>query len=85
MKSVKYLSITFSLLLFYSFSFGQFALTQSSNAQQLGQALVGSGVQTSNFTMTCGANGAGLFTNGSNNLGIMNGIVLTTGLSLIHI
>ncbi len=60
-------------------SFGQIAVTQSSNSQTLSQLLAGSGVTISNYSMSCASNGSGTFTNTNTNLGMPGGVMLASG------
>lgn len=58
----------------------QMTVNSSVTANQMIQSLVGQGIAVSNVTLNCAAGAYGTFNNGaSTNLGINNGIVLTTG------
>jgi gliding motility-associated-like protein len=58
----------------------QLVVNSGANANTLIQSLIGSGLQVSNIALNCGAGASGTFSNGlTTNLGIGNGIVLTTG------
>jgi gliding motility-associated-like protein len=58
----------------------QMQVNSSVTAQQMIQALIGNGLSVSNVQLNCAQGAYGTFTNGSStNLGINNGIVLTTG------
>lgn len=64
----------------FSVTQAQFVVTNNFNAAQLAQSLIGTGVTVSNATKNCPNSGTGTFSGGNNtNLGITNGIVLTTG------
>lgn len=58
---------------------GQLVATTNANASQLAQILAGNGVVISNVTMNCPNGAAGTFMNNGSNLGMQQGIVLTTG------
>lgn len=59
----------------------QLQVTSDTTALNLANLLVGTGTNVQNATLTCGAAGAGSFTNGgSTNLGISDGIVLSSGM-----
>ncbi len=74
-----YTSLILNLIVFSSKA--QFSITnQGASATTILSNFAGSGLTISNAVMTCPANAYGSFTGGSNtNLGINNGIVLTTG------
>ncbi|TVR78298.1 MAG: gliding motility-associated C-terminal domain-containing protein [Chitinophagaceae bacterium] len=57
----------------------QLIIDQTLTNQQLAQSLVGSGVAISNVTITCGANSYGRFEAGTSNIGLPEGVLLTTG------
>lgn len=57
----------------------QISATANTNATQLAQALVGSGVTVTNATLICRESGAGFFTATAQTLGIGQGVVLTSG------
>jgi gliding motility-associated-like protein len=70
------------LLLFSSDSFAQLQISQTGTvAQWVQNVLVGQGVSVSNITYTGSSQSVGLFSTGNNtgNLGLLNGIVLSTG------
>ena len=75
--------IYFTILLFAlsPVLFGQITVTQSANSQTLSQLLAGSGVTISNYTLTCAANGSGIFNNVSSNVGMPGGVILSSGQS----
>ena len=76
---LKYLS---AVLLWSILSFtanGQMMVTPNLTASQLAQSLVGPGVTVSNAVLNCPTNASGSFIATSTNLGIMSGIVLTSG------
>ncbi len=54
-------------------------VSPNKTAAQLASALVGPGVTVSNAGLNCHQNANGTFTGGTGNLGISNGILLTTG------
>ncbi len=70
-------TILFSLLL--QTSFAQISATTNNNGNQLSQILAGNGVTISNVVMNCPNGAAGTFTCNNCNLGMQQGIVLTTG------
>ncbi|MFM9983742.1 MAG: choice-of-anchor L domain-containing protein, partial [Flavobacteriales bacterium] len=58
----------------------QLNVNSAATAQDLANAIVGSGVTVSNVVLSCDDNASGLFSNGNTtNVGISNGIILTTG------
>lgn len=59
--------------------FAQLTVVPSANGTQLAQLIAGSGVQVSNVTFSCGANGAGTFSQTGTNLNIPSGVVITSG------
>lgn len=60
----------------------QLAVNPTNTGIDLAEAIVGSGVTISNVVLDCGNNSAGFFSNGnSTNIGIDNGVILTTGLA----
>jgi hypothetical protein len=62
------------------FSQAQIITDTLNSADSLADILVGTGTNITNVTMTCGDSGVGYFLDGlSTNIGIDNGIVLTTG------
>ena len=72
------------LLLIVAASFGsiarsQIAITNSNNGNQLAQSLAGAGVTISNVSFVCPNGGAGQFDATNSNVGINEGVVLTTG------
>jgi hypothetical protein len=74
--------ILFVLVALIAFQSGKAQMTVNSSvtANQMIQSLVGQGIAVSNVTLNCAAGAYGTFNNGaSTNLGINNGIVLTTG------
>jgi len=58
--------------------YAQLTFNNALTAQQLAQILAGPGVTVSNATMNCPFNAIGSF-NGSSNIGMLSGIILTTG------
>lgn len=59
--------------------FSQIVATTNNNGNQLSQILAGNGVTITNVVMNCPNGAAGTFTCNNCNLGMTNGIVLTTG------
>ena len=57
----------------------QVNITDSITAMQMVQTLVGTGIQFSNPVLDCEGHASGIFTVVSSNLGIGDGIILTTG------
>jgi hypothetical protein len=58
----------------------QLNVNSAATAQDLANAIVGSGVTVSNVTLNCADDAFGLFSNGSStNIGLNEGIILTTG------
>ncbi|HLP20478.1 MAG TPA: choice-of-anchor L domain-containing protein, partial [Chitinophagales bacterium] len=71
---------TFLLTLLLSqAAIAQISATTNNNGSQLSQILAGNGVTISNVTMNCPNGAAGTFTCNNCNLGMTEGIVLTTG------
>lgn len=58
---------------------GQLVVNANNNAQQLVQTLMGSGITVSNVVMNCPQGAAGTFNGTATNIGINNGVMLTTG------
>ena len=72
--------IFFFLVGFKVETFGQLQVTQGTSALQLATAIAGGGVGVSNATYTGDPIAAGTFSNGnSTNIGLNNGVILTTG------
>lgn len=72
----------FLLLIFFLFSknnHAQITLNPTVTPQQLVQTIVGTGYTTFNEKMICPNGAVGMFTNVSSNIGITDGIVLTSG------
>ncbi len=58
----------------------QLNVNSAASAQDLANAIVGSGVTVSNVVLDCGPGGTGIFSNGvTTNVGLNDGIVLTSG------
>src|SRR5690554_751486 len=76
----KYLTVVFFVLTI-NFSYSQLNVTSGATATQYAQELVGTGVSISNATLLVNNNNQiGFFSNGnSTNIGIDNGVVLSTG------
>lgn len=60
----------------------QLVVSPTNDGSALASSIIGSGVTISNVNLDCGSNGAGFFSNGnSTNVGIDDGVLLTTGLA----
>ncbi len=59
--------------------FSQLTVTNNSAATALAQTIAGNGVTVSNATINCPALSSGTFSYAGGNLGLTNGILLTTG------
>ncbi len=59
--------------------YSQITTTANGNANQLAQILAGNGVTVSNVVLTCPNGAAGTFTTSTCNLGMTQGVILTTG------
>ncbi len=58
----------------------QLNVNSAASAEDLANAILGSGVSVSNVTLHCGPGGSGIFSNGgSTNVGLNDGILLTSG------
>ena len=68
-----------AILLSSSSAIAQITATTNTNGNQLAQILGGNGVTITNVVMNCPNGAAGTFNGTSSNLGMANGIVLTTG------
>jgi gliding motility-associated-like protein len=68
-----------SWLLYYGTGSAQLVVTQNNIADQLAQALVGPGVTVTNATLSAASPATGMFTQTNTNLGIDEGIILTSG------
>ena len=82
--AIKLAALRLWVLIFFLFSvsctsFGQLAVTQNSDATILSQLLAGSGVTISNITKNCNTVASGTFNNTSSDLGLTQGVVLSTG------
>ena len=76
----KYVVALVMVMVMPLFAFSQLSVTTNNNATILAQNIAGTGVTVSSATINCNAQGAGTFTETVlPNLGIGNGIVLTTG------
>ncbi|MCC6691742.1 MAG: choice-of-anchor L domain-containing protein, partial [Bacteroidia bacterium] len=69
----------FSVILPSQTIFAQLTLTPSNNAQQLIQNIVGNGYSVLNAKLNCPNGAIGTFVNVSSNIGITDGIILTSG------
>lgn len=67
------------ILWWSSATYGQINLTANGNGNQLAQVLAGNGVTISNVTINCPGTSAGTFTCSNCNLGMQQGVVLTSG------
>ncbi|MBA3664444.1 MAG: choice-of-anchor L domain-containing protein [Bacteroidetes bacterium] len=81
----KYSSLIYKVFFVFLFSFfssfSQLSITSNAFALNLAQKIVGNGINISNATLNTGGNAAGTFTYNGSNLGLTNGILLTTGLA----
>ena len=59
--------------------FSQLTITNNGSAAALAQAIVGNGITVSNATINTGSNSTGTFTYTGTNLGIPDGVILTSG------
>lgn len=85
MRKLAYIVLAFSGFLAILDCHAQLQVTPNNNATQLAQTLAGSGVTISGATMNCpsnatpAANPTGTFIGTASNIGIANGVLLTTG------
>lgn len=80
MKTGLGLLFTFVLALFSVAANAQMTINSAVTANQLISSLIGQGIAVSNVQLNCAPGSYGTFTNGAaTNLGINNGILLTTG------
>lgn len=68
-------------LLFPWYAFSQLAITNNSSATALALAIVGTGINVSNASLNSGFNSTSTFTYSGTNLGVPNGVLLTSGLA----
>lgn len=74
------LALVLAGFLFLTSAYAQLNVNSSVTASQMIQSLIGQGITVSNINLNCATGAYGTFSNGSStNLGINNGIVLTTG------
>jgi gliding motility-associated-like protein len=74
------ISQLFLLFILFPFTgFSQLTIINNSSASALAQAIVGSGITVSNATMNTGISSTGTFTYTGANLGLPDGVVLTSG------
>ena len=74
------LCLCLALCGFTQFSFAQLSVTGNTNADALVSTLLGPGIQFDNASLTSAGNSVGTFSNGSStNIGLDNGVLLTTG------
>jgi hypothetical protein len=71
--------ILFFLLVIIGKVFSQLQVTPSNNAAQLAGILAGNGVTVSGAIMNCPNGAAGTFNGTASNIGIAQGILLTSG------
>ncbi len=73
-----------AMVCFLPFAGGaQLNVNSAASAQDLADAILGSGVTISNVSLDCGPGGSGVFSNGgTTNVGIGDGILLTSGRSI---
>jgi hypothetical protein len=73
-------AFTTLLLLTSSFGYSQLTVNNGATATALANEIVGAGVTISNVSLQSATGGTGIFSNGAaTNIGISNGILLTTG------
>src|SRR5437870_1221299 len=81
-KSTVKLSLILSILLLALHAPAQINITGSQTPAALVQTLVGTGVITSNATLTCPSQANGIFKRtGLSNLGLDSGVILTSGVA----
>lgn len=75
------LHLAFFVAALFSFQniFAQLILDSSATKLQLVNAIIGNGYQVSNIKLNCPKGAIGLFTNVTSNIGVTDGIMLTTG------
>jgi gliding motility-associated-like protein len=81
MKEKLFLLILFVLIRLNCFSQSHLTVTADSTATLLAQTIAGSGVIVSNATLNCNGQAIGNFSYSGTNLGLTNGIILSTGLA----
>ena len=74
-----YLLLCFTACILFTNSFAQLTLNSAVTPLQLVQTIVGTGYTTSNIKLNCPNGAIGNFTNVTSNIGITNGIILTSG------
>lgn len=62
-------------------SFSQLSIVPNNSATAIAQAIVGNGISISNASLRSGNGSTGMFTYSGSNLGLTDGIILTTGLA----
>jgi hypothetical protein len=73
-------TITLSFLLLFSLTgYSQLAVTPRGTPQQIVSAFVAAGLNVSNVTISCGATQYGTFNGSASNIGLQNGVLLTSG------
>ncbi|HEU4717128.1 MAG TPA: choice-of-anchor L domain-containing protein [Bacteroidia bacterium] len=78
-KNIRYILFALAALIPF-YGFGQLNVNTAVTANQLISSLIGNGLTVSNISLNCPAGAYGTFSNGNaTNLGINNGILLTTG------
>lgn len=60
-------------------NFAQLSITTNTVATTLAQTIVGGGVSVGNANLKCGVHASGTFTDTGSDLGLANGVILTTG------
>jgi gliding motility-associated-like protein len=78
-RSRLYLGIIFSVFWFAVPAFSQITTVANGNATQLVQSIMGKGYIVSNAKLTCPTGASGTFVSTTSNIGIGQGILLTTG------
>jgi large repetitive protein len=74
--------VIIALMLCTGQAFSQLAVNSGATATELVNQILGPGVTVSNVNIDCGNNGSAIFTNGqSTNIGLDQGILLTSGLA----
>jgi gliding motility-associated-like protein len=73
------LGMLFFIVGFSTPTFSQITIVENNNASQLVQSIMGKGYNVSNAKLTCPTGAIGTFVNVTSNIGISQGILLTTG------
>jgi gliding motility-associated-like protein len=77
----KNLALLIFIVLIQVNCFSQLTVTTNSVANALAQTIAGNGVTVSNATINCNGSASGTFSYSGSNLGLTNGIILSTGLA----